>query len=422
MNKRNKLKKKAIKKSFLILIVLCISLLSIYSFIKSTKNKKIETSLNNIIKNNLKEAKNELNDLIEDSNKNHNLYIYRAYVEGELGQKEEAFKDIKSSLQLNSSNKLAYAVKTNLQLKYKDIEGAKESAEKGKDLKPKDAFENFVLGSLYGNTIDKDKAMKFYHNALSKEANYSMAYSGKGDVYFSLKEYNKALREYDRALQISRKNYKALSGKINSLIDIKKYEEAIKIGKQYLRNNDVKDIDVLYSLISAYDAKKDYNGLLNFSDELLKKDSNNYEGYLCSGWAYYNLNNYEKAVQFFNKSIVINHKEASSHNMRGWCYSSLKDYNKAKEDFEEALKLNNSYTDAYRGLAWVYNNQGKQDKSIDICNKVLKFDKDNANIYACLGWNYLEKKDNKKAKEYFNKAISINHNDIDAQNGIKLLK
>ena len=52
------------------------------------------------------------------------------------------------------------------------------------------------------------------------------------------------------------------------------------------------------------------------------------------------LNNYDKAIEDFNKAIKLDSSLAVAYNNRGSAYSLIKNYNKAIEDFSKAIKLN----------------------------------------------------------------------------------
>ena len=84
---------------------------------------------------------------------------------------------------------------------------------------------------------------------------------------------------------------------------------------------------------------KDYNGAIKLYDEVLKFGE--YDGaYNNRGNAYLNLNQYERAIQDYNKAIQLNPNYFEAYNNRGWAYYCLKKYQQALKDFDKALELN----------------------------------------------------------------------------------
>lgn len=421
---KSKKNKSVNKKRNILYIILAVSIIVVMGCIYwfSTKNNLDKGNVVQLIVNNkLDEAKSQCDKLLSENKKNYFAYNYRAFIEGELDQKDKAYEDLKNSIEIeNDKNQLAYVIKAYLQLKDGDVEGAKKSVESSKNIKASDEFEQFILGSLYANTSDKNKAIDYFNLAIDANKNYSRAFSSRGDVYLALKENEKALNDFETAISLDKENYYGVSGKVKVLVGMKEYDEAIELGEKCLKEAKTKNVDLLYSLISAYNHGKDYNRLLKLGEELVTNNKS-FEGYFYKGWAYYNLSQYKNAIDAFNETIKINGRDSSSYNIRAWCYSAMKKYKEAKNDFKKAIDINERYFDAYRGLAWAHNNLNEQEESIKVCEKALNLDKNNANIYACLGWNYLDKKDSKKAKENFDKALSINKEDVDAKNGIKLI-
>lgn len=420
-SKKNKVNNRKRSWLYVFVVISIIGLIGCIYIFNNKRNLNKGNVVELIVNNKLDEAKTQCDKLLNENKKNYLAYNYRAFIEFELDMKDKAYEDLKKSIEIeDNQNQLAYGVKAYLQLKDGDVEGAKKSVENSKNIKASDEFEQFILGSLYANTSDKNKAIDYFNLAIGKNKNYSRAFSSRGEVYLALKENEKALKDFETAISLDKENYYGVSGKIKVLVSMKEYDKAIELGESSLKNAKTKNVDLLYSLISAYTHGKDYDRLLNLGEELIKNNKS-FEGYFYKGWAYYNLSQYNKAIEAFDKTIKINDRDSSSYNIKAWCYSALKKYKEAKNDFKKAIEINERYFDAYRGLAWAHNNLNEQDESIKICEKALELDKNNANLYACLGWNYLDKKDYKKAQENFEKSLSINKEDVDAKNGMKLI-
>ena len=60
------------------------------------------------------------------------------------------------------------------------------------------------------------------------------------------------------------------------------------------------------------------------------------------GWAYYELNKYEKAIEDITKAIDLKSDNPYSYHLRGWANYKLKKYEKALKDTKKAIELTES--------------------------------------------------------------------------------
>ena len=91
----------------------------------------------------------------------------------------------------------------------------------------------------------------------------------------------------------------------------------------------------------------------NYLDKAIAK-SPSAEGYNNRGNAFRNLQNYQMAMQDYNKAISIKPDFYMAYNNRGNLYFDQKNYQLAIKDYNKAISLNSRYRYAYlnRGLAY----------------------------------------------------------------------
>lgn len=104
------------------------------------------------------------------------------------------------------------------------------------------------------------------------------------------------------------------------------------------------------------------------------------------GNKYYNLNDYEKAIDLYKKSIENNENTACSYYNCGVCFIKLKEFNKAIEMIKKALSMQQE-----------------------------------SKYYFNLAYCYAMKEEIKKALIYFNMAWSLDSSDTDCEKAIKLI-
>jgi tetratricopeptide (TPR) repeat protein len=77
-----------------------------------------------------------------------------------------------------------------------------------------------------------------------------------------------------------------------------------------------------------------------------QKIEEDYEALLEKGIAYYNIGQYQRAIEEYNKAILLEPNNAVTFYRRGLAYAKLGQYQYAIDDYNEAIRLNPNYADA----------------------------------------------------------------------------
>jgi tetratricopeptide (TPR) repeat protein len=141
---------------------------------------------------------------------------------------------------------------------------------------------------------------------------------------------------------------------------------------------------------------------------------------LYLGGKYYEEQDYDKAIQYFNEAIELKPHYAwvdEAYNVMGNAYEEKQAYDKALECYKKAIELNvrdKYYYANYANIASIYNNMGyayakKQDydKAIESYKKSVELYPYYIDAYNNMGYAYTEKQDYDKAIEFYNKAIEL---------------
>jgi tetratricopeptide (TPR) repeat protein len=231
------------------------------------------------------------------------------------------------------------------------------------------------LGKAYYGTRELELA---YNNLRKAEvlARYDTdrmkVYNDIGEVLYKMGQSDKALSYFKQSLRIA-KSFK--DQKIN--VD---YPVSSILTNIAIYFDDKGELD------KALDYYKEYDGDLKKDEKNLEKDEKLKSNiYFSIGYKYYNDDNYQKAIEYFRKSIEIDEKYkkyldlAASKVHLGNSYRMIKDYENAEkyllEGAEDAKKAGNKFWEAYS--------------------------------YWMLGKLYKDKGDKKAAKEYFTRAYNI---------------
>ena len=170
---------------------------------------------------------------------------------------------------------------------------------------------------------------------------------------------------------------------------------------------------------------------IRLSEETNGQNKTTAVSYNNIGIVYYNLGEYDKALEYYFKALEIQkavlgekHRDtAVSYNNIGAVYQNLGDYDKALEYHNKALEirkevLEEKHSDtaiSYGNIGAVYGNLGDYDKALEHFIKALEITKDvlgekhpdTAGFYYNIGLVYDELGDYDKALEYYNKALEI---------------
>lgn len=109
-------------------------------------------------------------------------------------------------------------------------------------------------------------------------------------------------------------------------------------------------------------------------------------GYFSKGNEFYNCQNYEEALTYYEKAIESRDCESHSYYNSGVCYIKLKNYSKA----------------------------------IDMISNALEYNKDSKYFFN-LAYCYSMLKDDKKALRYFNLSWALDNEDKDCEKAIKII-
>jgi len=148
------------------------------------------------------------------------------------------------------------------------------------------------------------------------------------------------------------------------------------------------------------------------TDMLSNKDKS--VRHLNTGNIYYNLKDYQKAIDEFDKAILLNPYDNISYNTRGFVYYYLKEYRRAIDDYDIAILLDPDYSNTYidRGIAYL--KLKEYQRAIDDYNIAIQLDPDYAHAYNNRGVAYRKLKEYQKAIEDYDKAILVNPDFADA--------
>jgi tetratricopeptide (TPR) repeat protein len=104
--------------------------------------------------------------------------------------------------------------------------------------------------------------------------------------------------------------------------------------------------------------------------------------YSNRGTAHLNMEEYDQAIQNYDKAIELNPNLAIAYNNRGNAYEDKGEYDRAIQDYDKAIELNPNLAIVYNCRGNVYVDKGKYDQAIQDYNKAIELDPENAEFYT----------------------------------------
>jgi len=113
-----------------------------------------------------------------------------------------------------------------------------------------------------------------------------------------------------------------------------------------------------YGLGTSFQQAGLYDSALENFDKAITLDASLYQVYNNKGVIYGILGQYNQAIEWLSKAIVI-HPNSSAYNNRGLTLYFVGRYNNALEDYNKAIELDRRFADAYFNRGGLYQRTGK---------------------------------------------------------------
>ena len=147
--------------------------------------------------------------------------------------------------------------------------------------------------------------------------------------------------------------------------------------------------------------EKHYNKALELYPE-------NYEALNNFGGFYaHNVNQYEKAVEWLEKAVVLDPEKPEAWFNLGFSYAQLQEYDNAVAAYEKALVADPGYWQVRSALADVYFQQGNMDKAIAVNKEIIQKDPQNIVAYTNIGNYYIYNSDTLSAMRFWEDAVKV---------------
>ena len=298
----------------------------------------------------------EISFLIKKDITNDSLYVERAKLNIKKERYEEAFRDLNTSLDLDSTFGHAH----------------------------------FVLGELLMDLTKKSKgdinsilqSLEHFQSAIKYGSDSALAYRNGGEILLYVLKFEKSIELFNLSIELDKSDYKSYILQGYSYVELNEIEKAkesfqnsinvkadneeayLQIGNIYARNWDTLAVEYFknalninpenrmaqYNIGLIYQNNMMYNKALDAYYELFNKDIEdlhyveaNYNlGFIFMEY----LKDYKLAINYFADATRVNPKHEQSYFAMGRCYQSFGDIVNAERYFRKSLEVNPNYKNA----------------------------------------------------------------------------
>ncbi len=229
-----------------------------------------------VIKNQSKEALDELNYCTNNFSYYEHCFLERAILYYNNGMYENAKADFKKVISINPNIPGAYSYIGMIEVITGNYKEGIVYFEKYISLNENDAMAYNNIGYAYNSLNKPGLAESFYNKSLALDADLLLAYINRGWLYISLEKYDKAVNDFTAANKLDPKNGLIYNNRGWALYNAQQYEKAISD----------------FNMAIQYDAE------LNYS-------------YYNRALTYFALNNNDKACADLQLAIKLNHQDAA---------------------------------------------------------------------------------------------------------------
>ena len=234
---------------------------------------------------------------------------------------------------------------------------------------------------------------------------YSLHLFDKGEEDLAFKMEEEAFKYFKMLDEIPEKNDRIYYYLGRFYLSKENYEKAIEYFKDFIgitedveRKKEV--LDALKMIQSLGVLNEDYR----YAQELVEADKD------------------EAALESVNKFIEKYPANWNGYHLKGFILRKLEQYDDAIENFQKALNFNGNEVDLYNELGLCYMNLGNYNKAELYFAKALRYNVDDISIYYNLAILSYQKKDVNTALKYCEIINEFSPNDLKARDLVNLIK
>ena len=238
------------------------------------------------------------------------------------------------------------------------------------------------------NSGDTDEALKLYKEMIAENPHFVKAYYLTGVTLLNKDKVSEGAEYLKKSIELEPDN-EQYQKRYNSFVQKFLYE-----GNQLYRRKNLSGAKEKFMSAIALDAEQ-------------------YQGLFLIARIYLIERNYNKALEYINKSIAVVPNYPNSYLIKGDAYVKLNKIPEAIDTYNEAGKLDPQNAKIWSKLGLIYYNTKRYDEAIPAYKKVVIYDPSKTSAYVNLGAIYNIKENYEESVKFLSKATDLDpRNDV----------
>jgi len=233
-------------------------------------------------------------------------------------------------------------------------------------------------------------------------------YVQMGKLYELQKQFAEAIKFYQQALDKDAGSTDALQGIMNVYLAQKQPDQAIAAARAQIAKSPTTSgfYDLLGTMLFQ---RKDWKGADSALHKAIELDENNADALLKLGQVQAAEGSVSQALATYQQSIKDHPREIAFYILAGEMYESQRDWNHAKAMYQKALEIQPDNPLASNNLAYVILDEGGNvDVALAMAQTARRGMPDSSNAADTLGWAYFHKGVYKSAIDLFLESLRLN--------------
>jgi tetratricopeptide (TPR) repeat protein len=234
----------------------------------------------------------------------------------------------------------------------------------------------------------------------------------KADLLLANRKYTEALTILEKAQLLDANDLNLYILKTDAYLALDKHEKAVSLLETGIAHFEGEEkIELLFELADVYDDYEEFDKVFDCLMLVLKEEPTNEEAlYKICFWTDFTGRN-EESIRL-HTTIIDQHpyNELAWFNL-GAAYQGLKLYEKAIDAYQYSLVIDEKFDYAYRNIGDAYIRLKKYKEAIEALEKVLELSKPEEVIYEAIGHCYDRLRNYAQARFHYRKASHLNPDD-----------
>jgi tetratricopeptide (TPR) repeat protein len=269
-----------------------------------------------------------------------------------LGQKQRAIAAFGCGIQLQPDNAEAYDLRGRAYCDLGEFEEALEDYNRALELAPNVPAYYNNRGWAYYNIGDLEHALSDYNRAIEFDTNFAYPYNNRGLIFMDQARYEEALADFEHAVALGYEPIELAEYNRQNALAMLERGPAPEPIQPAATEAPATAMELLVEGFDAYDTGNYEQSIAAFT-RLIELAPDNYFGYVDRARVYATLGDYELAVADYTQAINITHL-SNHYTWRGMMYFNLRDYDDALDDFNAAVERNPGNREAHFNRVLTY--------------------------------------------------------------------